>query len=352
MISLRQVLRKTTQILKSSRSAIGRTALASLCLAIALTVPAAAVENILVGSSESHSIEKFSISGGWRQTFASTGPWIAFGIAVSPKTNDVFVATNTSAGSNIILRYTSAGAPFGPKGTFWSSFDLFPILGTNPVQSVLFDPEGNLYVASYYGVAGNTVEVLKFPPLQLLNKHPKPTTTATVTTTLGRGDQIAFDRLGNLCVASILVPNDVQCFNSSTGALVWDYASEFAGFNATIQPVGLAFGPNNNLYVSSVFAGQIVFEQTEHSGPMVSLTAGLVHDIGYITVDSAGTLYVPSYHNPEGRYEGSTPCNFYACMDYDTSSDVVYKINPSTGAVTDFITTHLWGPYQMIFVPF
>jgi hypothetical protein len=222
---------------------------------------------------------------------------------------------------------------------------------------------GNLYVASAYGTSGYQVMILKFDSAQLLNKTPVPIP-KVITTTLGRGNQMAFDRLGNLCIASFLAPPTVQCYNPNTGVLTYDYAKEFAGFVSscppskvcpTIQPVGLAFGPTNNLYVSSVFAGQLVYEQTEHSGPMIALTPayGLVKDIGYIATDASGEIYVPSFHDPEARYE--TPpysCYFYACQDYDTSSDVVYKINPITGSVTNLITQHIWGPYQMIFVPF
>lgn len=324
-----------------------------LCLIVAvLALPVQAVVNELVGSSESHSIEKFNSSGAWMQTFASTGPWISLGIAASPITHDVFVATNTGPTSNIILRYYSNGLPFGSKGKYWSTFDLFPYFSQNPVQAILFDSiSGDLYVASTYGTSGYTVVILKFTAAQLLNKTPVPSGTP-ITTTVGRGNQMAFDRFGDLCIASFIAPNTVQCYNPGTGALVYDYAAEFSGFSPTIQPVGLYFGPNNNLYVSSVFAGQLVFEQTERSGPMVALTSGLVNDVGYIATDSSGFIYVPSYHNPEGRYEGSNSCTFYACMDYDTSSDVVYKINPTTGAASKFITAHLWGPYQMIFVPF
>ena len=321
-----------------------------LCLLVLLfATPAFAVTNILVGSSESHSIEKFDTSGVWLKTFASTGPWIPFGIAVSPVTNDVFAATMTGPTANIILRYRSSGAPFGPSGSYWSTFDVSTYFSNNPVQSIAFDSSGNLYVASDFGTDGFHVVIRKFLAAQLLAKVPIAAKTPVITTTTGRGNQMAFDQAGDLCIASFDSPNTVQCYNTSTGALVYDYAPEFAGFSPSIQPVGLAFGPNNNLYVTSVFAGQLVFEQTERTGPMVALASGLVNDIGYIAIDSAGALYVPSFHNPEGRYAG---CIFYACMDYDTSSDVIYKVDPNTALVTNFITSHIWGPYQMIFVPF
>jgi hypothetical protein len=158
-------------------------------------------------------------------------------------------------------------------------------------------------VASAYGTSGYVVTILKFTAAQLLTKSPVPSG-APILTTVGRGNQMAFDRLGNLCIASFIAPATAQCYNPVTGALLWDYAAEFAGFVPTILPVGLAFGPNNNLYVSSVFAGQLIYEQTEHSGTMIALATGMVEDIGYIATDTNGFLYVPSFHNPENRYEG------------------------------------------------
>jgi len=328
--------------------AIRRVAVVTLCLAIALAAPANLLANELVGSSESHSIEKFNSSGVWMKTFASTGPWIPLGIAASPVTNDVFVATNTGPTANIILRYHSGGAPLGPSGSYWSTFDLFPYFSQNPVQALLFDDSGNLYVASEYGTSGYQVEILEFTAAQLLKKNPVPSGTP-IKTTVGRGNQMAFDVFGDICIASFIAPNTVQCYNPTTGALAFDYASEIQA--AGIQPDGLSFDPNNRLTVNSLFTGQVWTEAVERTGPMIELASGLTHDLGYIAADS-GFLYVPSYHNPEGRYEGSNPCTFYACMDYDTSSDVVYKIDPGTGAVTNFISSHVWGPYQMIFVSF
>jgi DNA-binding beta-propeller fold protein YncE len=349
---LKQELLKTSSAVTKRQSAL----VAALFLAFAI-MPAPAVGNELVGSSESHSIEKFDGSGKWLNTFASTGPWIPFSLAVSPKTNDVFVATEMATSApvkeNPILRYTWNGDPYGPGGDYWHTFDLYSHFGVNPVESILFDANGDLYVASHYGTAGYKVVILRFSESELKKKSPTPSGVPIVTT-VGRGDQMAWDRLGNLCIASFIAPATVQCYDPNTAALAYDYATEFAGFTPTIQPVGLAFGPNNNLYVSSTFSGQIDFERVEHSGPMVTLASGLVPEIMYIATDPAGFLYVPSYHDPGARYDAAPPnsCTFYACMDYDTRSDVVYKIDPGSGSVTPFITTHIWGPYDLIFVPF
>src|SRR5271169_1403886 len=89
-------------------------------------------ENYLSGVDEYSPV--MLVLGTWIKTFASTGPWIPLGIAASPVTSDVFVATNTGPTNNIILRYHSGGSPLGPSGSYWSTFDLFPYFSQNPVQ--------------------------------------------------------------------------------------------------------------------------------------------------------------------------------------------------------------------------
>jgi hypothetical protein len=109
----------------------------------------------------------------------------------------------------------------------------------------------------------------------------------------------------------------------------------------------------NNLTANSVFTGEIWTEAVEQSGPMKLVASGMIEDVGWLAVDSSGMLYLPSFNNPGTRYETSPyVCYFYSCMDYDFNSDVIYKIDPGTGTVTNFITQHIWGPYQMIFVSF
>ena len=325
--------------------AVYKNTVVAFCLTLAiLAIPANAVVNELVGSSESHSIEKFDNNGNWIKTFASTGPYKVDGIAASPVNGEVFASTDTP----IILRYTKAGAAFGPTGSYWSSFNLSSLIGSNIIEGLLFDSSGNLYVATYYGTAGYQVVIIKFTAKQILKASPA--SSATIVTNLNRGDQMAWDAYGDLCIAS-WDSETVQCFNPGTGALVFVYASELFG---RLEPAGLAFGPNNILTVSDLFTGKVWVEAVPRQGPMNELASGMVPDVDALAVDNSGALYLPSFHNPEGRYEGQYPydCTFYACMDDDFSSDVVYKIDPATGAVTNFITTHIWGPYQMIFVPF
>jgi DNA-binding beta-propeller fold protein YncE len=325
--------------------AVYKNTLVAFCLTLALlAIPANAVVNELVGSSESHSIEKFDNNGNWIKTFASTGPYVVNGLAASPVTGDVFATTNTPT----ILRYTKTGAAFGPKGSYWSSFNLSSLVGSNTIDSVLFDSSGNLYVATYYGTGGYQVVIIRFAAKEILKASP--TSSGTIATNLNRGFQMAWDVYGDLCLAS-WDSETVQCFNPGTGALVFDYASEMKGL---LEPGGLAFGPDNILTVSDLFTGEVWVEAVPRQGPMNELASGMVHDVYALAADNSGALYLPSFHNPEGRYEGQYPydCTYYACMDGDFSSDLVYKIDPATGAVTNFIATHIWGPYQMIFVPF
>jgi len=149
--------------------AVYKNALVAFCLTLALlAIPAHAVVNELVGNSESHSIEKFDNNGNWIKTFASTGPYTVFALAASPVTGDLFVATNTPT----ILRYTKTGAPFGPQGSYWSSFNLFSLIGDNTIESVFFDSIGNLYVATYYGTGGYQVVIYKFTAKEILKASP------------------------------------------------------------------------------------------------------------------------------------------------------------------------------------
>ena len=336
---------KTTS--NNKRFALGKTLTAVLCLTIALlALPTYAVTNELVGSAESHSIEKYDSSGNWIKTFASTGPYYTVGFAASPTTGDVFVSTFTST----ILRYTKTGASFGPNGSYWSTFNMSALVGSNPLQALLFDSSGDLYLATNYGESGDgyTVEIFEYSAKELLKKTPVPVG-PPILTTVEQGGQMAWDAFGDICIASWYAPQGVQCYNPSTGALVYDYSPEF--LNAGIEPIGLAFGPNNILTVSDLFSGQVFAEATARTGPLNLIATGTVQpsDVGFLAVDSAGNLYLPEWHNVGGRYAG---CIFYSCVDYDTSSDIVYQINPTKGTITNFISSHLWGPYQMIFVPF
>jgi streptogramin lyase len=301
---------------------IAKCTAALVCGVAALGLVAARAEaDVLVTSSASHSIEWFNNSGTWIDTFASTGPRTPLGIAQSPSTKDVFVSTPTTT----ILRYGSNGQP----SAYWDTFTIPSDAGANGIEGLVFDSSGNLYVGTQLGTSGATQIIYIYPAPSLSSLHPAPG--SQIATGLKRGDQLAFDPAGNICIAAF-IDETVRCFNPNTLAQVFDYNAEVlaSGISPTIEPTGLAFDAAGHLYLNSTFAGQLIVEQgSGHSGPLTVLASGLIPEVEFLTL-RAGSLYMPSY-------------------TAGMSSDIVYKINASNGAVTNFITSHVWGPYQMIF---
>ena len=297
--------------------------------------PAKSQADVLVTSGESHSIERFTNGGVWLGEFAGTGPYAPVAIAQSKVTGAYFVTVGTGQ----ILRYTSTGSQFG-------NWDTLHIPNSpNPAASVVFDKSGNLWVDSYFGTAGYTVVLYEYAAASLSNPNPAPI--KTFSTTLPRGDQLAIDKTGNICVSSF-IGQTVQCFNASTGVLAFDYATEIDGISPRPEPVGLAFNPaNNKLLIDSFYDGQISIETgPAHVGPMAVLASGLTVDTNMVTL-SGGYLYVPSWNNADNRYLN---CTYYACVDYDFTPDIVYSVNITTGTVTKFITRHIYGPAQLVFM--
>ena len=155
----------------------------------------------------------------WIDTFATTGPRTPYGIAASPKgpaKGDIFVATFTGT----ILRYHSNGQPTA----HWESFNVPP--DGNPVESVLFDPHtGDLWVATYFGESGYVANLYRYAAQDLVLPNPQPVD--TIATGLRRGNQMAFDQQGNLCVASYF-GQTVRCFDTGNHAQTFDYNAELA----------------------------------------------------------------------------------------------------------------------------
>ncbi len=298
-------------------------------LSMLLCAPAGA--DVLVSNFESRSIEWFTNAGTWIDTFASTGPYVPESLAADPKNGDVVVATNTGT----LLRFNDKGAPVA--GCVLPASD-----GGNVTDSVLFDAAGDLYVATNYGTGGYTAVIHKYKhPIAYGNCVP----TETIATGLERGDPLAFDAAGDICVASF-ADLDVRCFNSA-GSQVYDYQSEIQPNG--MEPAGVAFDASNRLIVSSAFSGTVLAETAARSAPLKVLSQTLTPTLYQLTL--VGTkLYVPSFYNANARY-GSGSCSNYACQDYDFNPDLIYRLDLSTtpATVTKFITTHVYGPTQMIF---
>jgi hypothetical protein len=297
---------------------------ASVCATVALIVPgtsASARADALVTSTLSHSIERFTDEGEWINTLASTGARMPCGIAARPRIGELFVGTK----SNVIQRYKRNGHPTDN----WESFTMpLDVPASEYVIGLLFDSAGDLYVASYWNGPPNYIYKYAAADLDLVN----PTPVQSIATGLVRGEQLAFDASGDICVSSFAGTDEtVRCFDAALTHQTVDYNSEIA----PAQPVGVYFDASNRLYVTSVFTGLLLAEPAAHSGPLTTIASGMAQEIELVT-EHDGSLYIPSY-------VVSKPAN----SDY--SSDVVYKVNPTTGAIRNFITSHVWGPYQVIF---
>jgi hypothetical protein len=235
------------------------TTLLIAALAASVTLHA---QDILVASSRSNSIEQFSTSGTWLRTFATTGPYAPNALAQSPLTGDIFVTTIWASGpsvgqlTNIILRYHSNG----PFDVNWDTFTVE--CGSCPssaTQSLLFDSSGNLWVATAYGKdLGAPIYIQKYLATDLTLPNPSAVPYPKITAPMYRGNQMAFNTSGNICIAGF-IDQDVRCFDSSTGVPTTNYSAQI---NHSIEPTGLAFDAANRLYLTSVFGGQLAKELT------------------------------------------------------------------------------------------
>jgi DNA-binding beta-propeller fold protein YncE len=303
-------------------------------------------QEILVASSRSNSIERFTTAGTWVGTFATTGPYAPIAMAQSPVTGEIFVTTEWTGTlfgnvSNVILRYQ-------PNGQFDTNWDTFRITCGACVQNatggLLFDHSGNLWVATRYGLdTGGPIYVQEYPESRLALPNPGPLP-SPILANLNREDQMAFDTSGNLCLTSF-IDEDVQCFDTATGKLVRDYRSEILAAGLAIEPAGLAFDTLNRLYLTSIFTGEVVREVTP-GGPIVKLATltSSPNQLNGNLVWWGGNLFTTSYN-----------------IDPPTADtpDAVYEVSTS-GTVTKLITggvpptlgnDHLWGAYWLIFTP-
>jgi len=248
---------------------------------VLLATSSLARADILVSNSESHSIEWFNNNGVWIDTFATTGPRTPYGIAASPKgpaKGDIFIATFTRT----ILRYHSNGSNGQPTAD-WETFNVPP--DGNPVESVLFDPHtGDLWVATYFGESGYVANLYRYAAQDLVLPNPQPID--TIATGLRRGNQMAFDAQGNLCVASYF-GQTVRCFDPNNHAQTFDYNAELAP--SGILPGGIAFDAQNRLYISG-FPGQVGVEQVPHVGPVAIVAQGLANGVLFATLNGTGLL--------------------------------------------------------------
>jgi streptogramin lyase len=266
-------------------------------VALAVTArPAAALATRLVVSSEfSHSILRYDgASGAFVDTFVPSGSGgldQPTGVTQGPDGN-FYVS---SKGSGQILRFSKVNGSFlgvfAYGGGLTAPFDL------------AFGPDGNLYVAHDEAGAGGVVRYHGVTGAPL----PAPGKTGAVFVPAGniegaRG--LAFGPDGNL-YASSLNSGSVLRFSAATGASLGPFASQ--GMSG---PHMITFGPGGNLYVSSADSGSV----QRYNGTTGAFlddfvtpgSGGLSDNLG-LAFGPDGALYVSSSGNDNVlRFHGGT----------------------------------------------
>lgn len=206
---------------------------------------------------------------------------------------DLLVAfiTDDAEGPGSVQRFN--GTTGAPLGTFVSGGNLRGPVG------IVFGPDGNLYVSSidngevqrYSGTTGAFLNTVTTDPFGV------DPTFGFALGPLG----LAFGPDGNLYVSNDFT-NDVRRYNGTTFAFLGIFVS--AGLDS---PTGLVFGPDDNLYVSS-FNTSIVQRYNGRTGALMGTfaTDGLAGP-EQLAFGPDGNLYVASFNtNSVQRFNGTT----------------------------------------------
>lgn len=211
----------------------------------------------------------------------------------SATNTDLLVAfiTDDAEGPGSVQRYN--GTTGVSLGTFVSGGSLHGPVG------VVFGPDGTLYISSidngevqrYSGTTGAFLGTIATVPFGV------DPTFGFALGPLG----LAFGPDGNLYVGNDFT-NDVQRYSGTTGAFLGTFVS--AGLDS---PTGLTFGPDGNLYVSS-FNTNIVQRYNGRTGALMGTFASDGLDgPEQLAFGPDDNLYVASFNsNSVQRYNGTT----------------------------------------------
>ena len=196
---------------------------------------------------------------------------------------------------------------------------------------------------------------------------PDGTTTTTYTVTVTRISSAA----GTNVFISSTGDNTIKRYTAS-GAYLGNFVT--AGSGGLRGPVGLAFGPDGNLYVASASTNQILkYSGVDGSFLGVHVGSGLVSP-RFITFGPDQNLYIASYAGGVQKFSGNTLTTFISpgngefeagvfgpdgnlyVSDFNFSGGggAVHQYNGTTGAyIKDFVTQHnnLSNPAGLDFGP-
>jgi len=208
--------------------------------------------NVYVASSGTNSVIRYTTAGQLLGTFVTAGSGglsSPYGLAFGPDGN-LYV---DSTGTNAIYEYS------GSTGAFLSTFVTAGSGGLNDPVGMVFGQDGNLYVSS-----SDTESVLRFQgPTGPAPGNPLPaagqsgaTFVATGSGGLANPFDLVFGPNGNLFVSSVGTNNGaVLEFDGSSGNFIATYVASGAG--GLGSPRGLAFDQDGRLYVADEGTGAI-----------------------------------------------------------------------------------------------
>lgn len=251
---------------------------------------------VLVSSFETNSVLRYDENtGGFIDVFVAPGSGGLngpSGLAIGPDHN-LYV---TSARNNSILRYN------GNTGAFIDSF-VAPSINKNVPEDLLFGSDGNLHIASFNVASSGKSSISRY----------NGNTGAFIDNFVAPGSGglngpvgISFGPDDNLYVTST-VNNQILRYNGKTGAFVDTFAT---GGISRVGFADLTFGPDGNLYVAN-FRADSISRYDGKTGELIDLfvptnSAGLDGPVEPI-FGSDGNLYVGSSNTDVvKRYDGKT----------------------------------------------
>ncbi|MBX9579252.1 MAG: NHL repeat-containing protein [Gemmataceae bacterium] len=253
-------------------------ALATVLVALLTATPTRADFTLYVANLNTSTISRVDAGGGVTP-FASAGLDFALGVTVDAAGN-VYA---TSDGNNQIRRYSPAGADLGVFATLPGS-----------AGGLVFGPDGNLYVAGWYGNLG---EVRSVSPagadLGVFAFRSLPFNEFGGGLAVHTG--LAFGPDGNLFATDSFFGKLYKY--SPAGADLGAYSRNEAGNPPGVPGIGSAFGvaigPDGNVYVSDLDFGRIyrLSQDLEYLGVFASIT-GTATGLAF---GPDGNLYVANY---------------------------------------------------------
>jgi len=283
----------------------------------------------------------------------------------------------TDRSSNNLLRYQTTGAP---KDTFAQQLIASP-------EAVVFGPDQNLYFTSFFS---RSVERYNGDTGNYIGRF--------ASTPLHGPEGLAFGPDGNLYVVDRIVQTGTQNtaaavlrFDGATGAFIDEFVKQgMGGYN---NPGGITFGPDGNIYVTSGTQSQSgpatnnaqILRFDGRTGAFkdifVSANSGGLENPFFLLFGPDGNLYVSSVtKNSVFRYNGTNgafidtfipsnrgglsrptgmsfgPDGFFYVVSSFTPTIGILRFNPTTGAFVDVFIPQgsggLTGPTGILFYTF